>query len=247
MPISEAVPATPRVLSEQVILIYGDPKAGKSTLAAAMPDTCFLATEAGLKHLSAARWSAADGRYVIRSWEELLEATAEVLKSGKFKTLAIDTIGNACLLCDEYICKKNGEEYRGDGKLGFNKGVSLIINEMRRYLTKLSALKVGLVMIAHAQRRQIDSRAGKFEKAVPFIPADNKGLELYNAILGMADVVLYCDQDKDGKRLLRTKPHFTYDAGERTGVLADPLPMTYAALSTAFNTTNAAAPAAASV
>lgn len=236
MPITESVPAPPRILSEQISLVYGDPKSGKSTLVAAMEDVCFLATEAGLRHLSAPRWAAADGRYVITSWEELLVATAEVLTSGKFRTLAIDTIGNACLLCEQYICKKHGEEWRGDGKLGFGKGTALIVGELRRYLNKLSALKVGLVMIAHAERRTIDNRAGKYEKAVPFLPGDNKKLELYNAVLGMADLVLYCDQEATGRRVLRTKPHGTYDAGDRTGTLPDPLPMTYAALAAAFQT-----------
>lgn len=250
MPIADSIPSPPRVLSEQIMLVYGDPKAGKSTLVSAMPDVCFLATEAGRKHLSAPRWAAADGRYVITSWEELLEATAEVLKSGRFKTIAIDTIGNACLLCDQYICKKHGEEWKGDGKLGYGKGTSLIVGELRRYLTKLSALRVGLVMVAHSERRSINSRTGAVEKAVPFLPGDNKKLELYNAVLGMADLVLYCDQEPGGKRVLRTKPHPTYDAGERTGALPDPLPMAYGALAAAFNspnptTTNAAAPAAA--
>jgi hypothetical protein len=240
MPITESVPAPPRVLSEQITLVYGDPKAGKSTLVAGLEGVCFLATEAGLKHLSAPRWSAADGRYVITSWPELLEATAEVLKSGKFKTIAIDTIGNACLLCEQYVCAKHGEEWKGDGKLGFGKGTALIVGELRRYLNKLSALKVGLVMIAHAERRTIDERTGKYEKAVPFLPGDNKKLELYNAVLGMADLVLYCAQEPNGKRVLRTKPHTTYDAGDRSGALPDPLPMASAALSTAFNSTNPA-------
>lgn len=234
MPIAEHNPSPPRVLAEQITLVYGDPKSGKSTLVSAFDEVCFLATEAGLRHLTAPRWTAADGRYVITSWEEFLAATAEVLASGKFKTVAIDTIGNACLLCEQYVCKKHGEEWKGDGKLGFGKGTALIVGELRRYLNKLSALKVGLVMIAHAERRTIDARTGKYEKAVPFLPGDNKKLELYNAVLGMADLVLYCDQDPGGKRLIRTKPHMTYDAGDRTGVLPDPLPMNHITLSAAF-------------
>lgn len=239
MPIGKSKPT--RELAKMLTLIAGPPKSGKTTLASQFPGAAFIATEAGLGHVEATRWEAADGRYVVTDWPELLKATAEVLAS-KPQTIVLDTIGNACLLCDQFVCAKHGEEYKGDGKLGYGKGTALIIGELRRYFTKLSATGVGLVMIAHTTTRTISTRTGAIEKTVPFFPGDNKAAELYNAVLGMADLVLYCTQESD-KRVIRTKPHPTYDAGDRTGLLPDPLPMSYAALSSAFNTTAATAAA----
>mgnify|MGYP000430355822 CR=1 FL=1 len=228
-------------LSKLLTLLYGAPKSGKSTLAAQFPEACFLATEKGLESLSVSRWEADGGRYVITSWEEFLAATAEVIASARFKTLVIDTIGNVCALCEQHICAKHGEEYKSDGKLGYGKGAALIVNELKRYFTKLSSVGVGVVLIAHSTTKTISTRTGEVQKTVPFIPGDNKKDEIYNVLMGMSDLVLYCEQQPgDGKRALRTKPHPTYDAGDRTGRLPDPVECSYAALRQAFAVTNAA-------
>ena len=235
MPIAEQKRKPQRDLSKQLTLIFGPPKCGKSTLASQFPDACFIATEAGLGSLEAHRWEAADGRYVINSWDELMKATSEVICANRFKTIVLDTIGNACLLCDQFICAKAGEEYKGDGKLGYGKGAAMIIGELRRYLTKLSSIGIGVVLIAHTATKTVNQRTGPIEKTVPFFPADNKQGELYNAVLGMCDLVLFCDQEPGGKRIIRTKPHATYDAGDRSGVLPDTLALGYRELAEAFN------------
>jgi hypothetical protein len=228
-------------LGTQLSLVFGSPKCGKSTLAAQFPDAVFLATEAGLNNLACNRWEAADGRYVINSWEELLAATAEVIAAktadGKqrFKTIILDTVGNASLLCDAHICAKNGVDFKMEGALGFGRGAAMILGEIRRYLTKLSTMGIGVVLIAHSMVKTINGRTGTIEKTQPFFPADNKQGELYNAVMGMVDLVLYCDI-ADGKRVLRTKPNPSYDAGDRTGSLPDTIEMSYAALAQAMST-----------
>ncbi len=225
------VVATP---ANQLTLIYGAPKCGKSTLAACFPDSVFLATEAGLNNLEAVRWEYPDGKYVIRKWEDLLSAAREVLENKAYKTIIIDTIGNACSLADRYVCEKGGVEYRGDGSLGYGKGGAMIINEIKRFLTALSGTGIGLVLIAHSTTKALDTPAGELVKTRPHIPGDNKSEDIYSTILGMCDLVLFLDQNNDGSRVIRTKPKPQYDAGDRTGRLPDTLPATYAALSGAF-------------
>lgn len=206
-------------------LIFGPPKTGKSTLASQYPEALFLMTEAGINLLSVNHWSYPDHtaekpNYVIKTWEDLLQATKEAIESG-FKTVVLDTVGNACLLCEEYVCKKNGEEHKNAGKLAFGVGTSLVANELKRYFTKLSASGVGVILIAHSMQRMLSTRAGEVQKTVPFIPCDNKTLDIYNMILGAADLVLFMDQEMDGSRLIRTKPHPSYDAGDRSGRLPE--------------------------
>lgn len=241
MPIPTTKSAPVHDPSRKLTLIYGAPKAGKTTLASTFPNACFLATEAGLGSVSVDRWEAGDGRYVLNSWEELTASTLDVINAkdaaGKprFTTVIIDTIGNACALCEQWICQKHGEEYKADGKLGYGKGTALIVGELKRYLTKLSATGLGVVLIAHATQKTITTRTGEIQKTVPFVPGDNKNADLYNLILGMCDLVLFVDQDPGtGKRVARTKPHHTYDAGDRTGRLPDPLDASFAALAAAM-------------
>ncbi|MGH7143369.1 MAG: ATP-binding protein, partial [Planctomycetota bacterium] len=64
-----------------------------------------------------------------------------------------------------------------------------------------------------------------------------------SVVLGMVDMVLYCDataaKDKDGnfitQRVLRTKPHPSYEAGDRTGRLPDTIPLDFGAFRKAFD------------
>jgi hypothetical protein len=51
----------------------------------------------------------------------------------------------------------------------------------------------------------------------------------------MCDLVLYCDQEASGRRVIRTKPKVSYDAGDRSGKLPETIDCTYAALSSAFS------------
>ncbi len=214
MPIKSASPILD--LRKMIHLVFGDPKAGKSTLVSTFPDLVFVATEKGLDHVPCARWETADGRYVVNSWDEFVKAVEEVIASGA-KTVAIDTIGNACALADEHVCKMHGEEYKGDGKLGYGKGTTMIANVLKRFLTNLSGRGIGVVLIAHATTRTISNRAGEVQKRVPLVPGDNKAAELYTMILGMCDTILFVDVEPNGDRVLRTKPSSTYDAGDRSG------------------------------
>ncbi len=228
-------------LGKKLILIYGDAKRGKSTLAAQFPAHIFLATEAGLGNLThATRWvyDAAketddSNNYVIRTWDDLLKATREVIDAKAFRTIVLDTVGNMCDLAEQHVCKKNGVEYRGDGVLGYGKGAAMIRNEIKRYFSGLANCGLGVVMLAHAAEREISTPGGEIKKRVPVIPADNKEKELYTAILGACDCVLYLDVDQ-GKTVVKTKPRVQYDAGERSGRMPEAVPCAYETLAKAY-------------
>lgn len=213
-------PQVPRFeLGKMLTLIHGDPKVGKSTLASEYPKSCFIATEAGLNMLDVRRWENQDGKYVVESWEDFLRATAEVVADPDTNTIIIDTIGNMINLVDAFICKQNGEDFRSNGKLSFGKGGAMIVNEVRRYLTKLTASGKGIVLIAHTCTREISTPAGQIQKRVPFIPCDSKTLDIYNAIIGSVDLILFCDKMPNDSRVIKTKGGSTFEAGDRSGSL----------------------------
>jgi len=206
-------------LRKMVHMIFGPPKTGKTTLASQFPGIVFLATEKGLDHLEAPRWVDGGGNYVIRTWEDLFVAVDEVAASKQFTTIALDTVGNACALADDYVCRRAGEEFRGDGKLGFGKGAAMIANEIRRFFMKISTTGLGVILIAHSTVRTVSTRTGDVQKVVPFVPGDNKDLMLYNLLLGMCDTILFFDALPDGSRVIRTKPAPSFDAGDRSNRL----------------------------
>ncbi|MFW5828629.1 MAG: AAA family ATPase [Planctomycetota bacterium] len=144
-------------------------------------------------------------------------------------------------MAEKYVCDKYEEHYISDGKLGYGKGTRLVVNEIKRYLTKLSAQGIGVVLIAHATTKAIESRTGTVTKQIPLIPGDNKREELYNAILASADLIGFVDQERvqangavETHQVLRLRPDPSFEAGDRSGRLPPVLPLSWAALQKAY-------------
>lgn len=223
-------------LKAQKILAHGPPKIGKTSLVAENDKTLFFASEPGLGSQSAYQ-------VPITSWEEFLEACKDFSTTEHdFDILCIDTINNLDIFCRDYICRKFGAEHETDiGEQ--SKGYTLVNREFRRVLTKLAATcdaqDVGLFIISHSIERKIkDRHLGDRDMAVPAVTDS-----LRKFLVGFVDVILFFDIDlvpgEDGtptyNRVLRTKPSMRYEAGDRTGCLPATIPMSFAALSAAFN------------
>lgn len=209
-------------LSAYTIMLYGMPKIGKTHFAAQFPDVLMMASEAGLTALECYQVS-------IESWQMFLDACAELAVSpGRFKSVCLDTLDNLWAYCRSYVIEKYRVEHESD--LSYGKGYSLVQTEFGRVLTKLSHMDFGLVMTSHCTVREFQTRTGVTHRYVPTLPEKAR-----NVVIGMSDLILFADTDvvqgADGKpelrRVLRTKPNPSYDAGDRTGRLPDPLAMDF--------------------
>ncbi len=211
-------------LADFSTLLYGPSKIGKSTFASGAPDALFLATEPGLNALEVYQQP-------ITSWVDLLAACAELSKGEHpFKTVVIDTIDNAYRMCAEHICGRNGVDHEAD--LPYGKGFSLVQNEFQRVLTKLAFMPCGLILISHAQEREIETPGGRRTRVMPTLPEKPRRI-----VVGLVDLVLYVDLDGSGpgaRRVIRTKPTATYDAGDRTGRLPEVIGLNYVEFDAAF-------------
>ena len=221
----------PRVdLSDQTILIHGNAKIGKSEFCAQAPNALFLATESGLNHLNTYQLP-------IASWDDLLEACAEIAKGEhRFQTVVLDTVDNAFLHCSEYICARHNIKHASD--LGYGKGFSLINNELYRVLNKLSLMPYGLFLISHTQEKEVESRTGKITKFTPSLSE-----KVGRIVTGMCDFILYFDYEEYTQndetvqhRIIRTKPSIKYVAGDRTGCLPERIDMSYEQFLQAYQT-----------
>jgi hypothetical protein len=200
-----------------------------SSFASQFPEAMFFECEPGLNHLEVFK-------VPTYSWEAFLEACKLIAKGDhNFKTIVIDTVDNAFKMCSDHVCAKHGIEYEGD--MGHGKGWALVKNEWHRVLTRLASLPYGLILISHAVDKTIETRTGEYTKTTPSLPDRAR-----NVVLGLVDIILYGDsitrKDPAGnivvERVLRTKPHPTYEAGDRTGRLPEMLPLEYAAFQSAF-------------
>ncbi len=228
LPMKRTKPSTD--LSTKTTLIYGPPKIGKSTFASKFPDVLFFECEPGLNELSVYKVS-------TYSWEDLL-AACKLVAAGdhSFKTIVIDTVDNAFKFCSDHICAKHNIEYEGD--LAHGKGWAFVKNEWHRVLTRLASLPYGLVLISHAIDKRIETRTGEYTKTQPSLPDRARGV-----VLGLVDMILFCDsvarKAEDGsaviERVIRTKPHPTYEAGDRTGRLPTTLPLDFGAFARCFS------------
>jgi len=204
---------------DQITLIYGAPKVGKSTFCSELDDPLFLDSESGLRNLSTYN-------IPIDSWETVISVYQELLaekKAGKltFKTLIFDTINNFYLYCQDYICRKNGIKHPSD--LDYGKGWSMVRVEFTNAMNRFKSLGLGIVYVAHAAEKEIKSRIGTYTR----YDASLAG-QCYDLVTSSCDFILYAtiETGADGeKRLLHTKPCEYWNAGDKTGKLPAELPL----------------------
>ncbi len=218
-------------LNDFTILLYGEPKVGKTTFANAGGDTLFIATEDGQGGLESYR-------VTVDSWDTFLKVIAE-LKQGKlpYDKVCIDTVDNLYKFCCEWACERLGVVHQSDASYG--KGSDTINSEFLRRLTELSLLPYGLWIISHAQEKETKPRAGAaYTTITPTLPPAARKI-----VLGMADHILYACREYDidpesgevlrERRVVHTKGNNYFEAGGRID-LPETLPLDFAAFEEAF-------------
>ena len=227
LPTEKTKPTTD--LSAFNTLLWGPPKIGKSEFASRFPDVLMLAFEPGLNSIPCYKVD-------VDSWSTFLAICAELAeKQHGFRHVCVDTLDVAHAYCRGYILEKLGVQHESD--VAYGKAYGLIQTEFARVLGKLGHLGLGLIMTSHSTVIEIPTRTGTIQRAVPTLPEKARKL-----VVGMCDLILYADIETvagaDGKsehrRVIRTKPHISYEAGDRTARLPDPLPLDYPTFEKAF-------------
>lgn len=228
LPTEKTRPATD--LSAFNILLWGPPKIGKSEFASRFPGVLMLAFEPGLSSIPCYKVD-------VDSWPTFLAVCAELAeKKHGFRHVCIDTLDVAHAYCRAHVLEKLGVQHESD--VAYGKAYGLIQNEFGRVLGKLGHLGLGLIMTSHSTVIEIPTRTGTIQRSVPTLPEKARKL-----VVGMCDLSLFADLEAtvgaDGKpdqrRVIRTKPHLAYEAGDRTARLPDPLPLNFDAFAQAFD------------
>lgn len=217
-----------RDLKGRTILIYGEPKAGKSTIASRFPKALFLATEKGTGLLPGVQ------ALFCEKWGDIKKAYRE-LKTDKAKemydTIVIDTVDLAYDLCTKSICSREGVEQIG--KIPYGAGYNMVAEEFDNILRGLINQGYGVVLISHAQDKTFTDEDGvEFQKKASTLP--NKAMNLVNRAVDMITYAHAVENPETGetevKLTLRGTPRVTAGSRFPKGSIPNEIPFNYDAL-----------------
>jgi hypothetical protein len=232
------------------MVVYGEPKLGKTTFGSETPAPIFVTTEDGANGLDIEQFPKAD------EWGALLANIRQVAEGDhKYKTLVVDTLNGAADLGAQHICKTAFNNDWGEkGFASFGKGWDTTSEEMRKLLPLLDACRdrgMMVLLLAHTGvntvRNPIDGDYSKFQ------PALNR--KIWGRFSAWADIILRADfeytvaiTDKKAHkgrvigtttRILKCSGSAAEDAGCRAGFeLPDVLPFSWQAVADALGKDN---------
>ena len=224
------------------VVVYGPEGIGKSTFASQFPNPLFIDTEGSTRHMDVARTPKPT------SWPMLLGLVDEVIRDSSLcRTLVVDTMDWAELMCTQYVCdkyqKKSIEEF------GYGKGYTYLSEEFGRLLNQLSEVVergVHVVVTAHAKMRKFEQpdELGAYDRWEMKLSAKNAPL-----VKEWADMVLFASyktyavktesgkvKGQGGERRMYTAHHPCWDAKNRFG-LAPELPFDFAGIASVIGET----------
>lgn len=229
-----------KIPSAKKCCVYGPEGIGKSTLASWFPEPLFIDTEGSTKDMDVSRTPTPS------SWSMLMDQVRHVRDHSDIcKTLIIDTVDWAEMLCSNHVCSNAQKNSIED--FGYGKGYTYIQEEFGRLLNHLEEViekGIHVVLTAHAKMR-------KFEQPDEMGSYDRWEMKLSKGVAPMvkewADMVLFANyktlvinvdgqgtqkgknKAQGGKRVMYTTHHSCWDAKNRYG-LPDEIPFEYTAI-----------------
>lgn len=227
-----------RVEKPMRILLYGVEGIGKSTFAANAPSPIFLGAEDGTAQLDVHRLPDAT------TWDHILSDISE-LETGdhNYKTVALDTLDWAEPLCWAHVCKAGKRDSIED--FGFGKGYVAAVDEWRRLLIRLDALRakrgMHVILLAHSRVATFKNPEGDdFDRYALKLHDKSSGLikEWCDAVLFAQYETFTHEKDKrvrgisSGSRIVHTQHRAAFDAKNRYS-LPEVMPLSWEDFATA--------------
>ena len=126
-------------------LIYGQPGAGKSTLACSSPSPVMLDFDGGATRINGAHQVPT---VQVRKWEDVEAALSEIKESGEFKSIIIDTVGKMMMYMEEYIKRTNAKMRNYDGSLTL-KGYGLRKQMFLNFIKTTAVMHMNIIFVGH--------------------------------------------------------------------------------------------------
>ena len=126
-------------------LIYGQPGAGKSTLACSAPSPVMLDFDGGATRINGAHQVPTAQ---VKRWEDVEAALNEIKDAGEFATIIIDTVGKMMMYMEEYIKRTNAKMKNYDGSLTL-KGYGLRKQMFLNFIKSVSMMGMNIIFVGH--------------------------------------------------------------------------------------------------
>ena len=216
-----------RDLSGYITYIYGPGGAGKTTFGVQAPGALLLAFERGYNALPGVL--AQD----VTTWGQMKEVLRELKKpevKAAFKTIIVDTVDIASVLCEKYICSQLGIENIGDGGWSTN-GWAKVKREWEQTFRAITMDGYAVVFISHSKDKTFKPKNGnEYNQIVPSCST------AYNEIIkNMADIMGYIDVNGSERKLVLRSPDGSIDCKCRFKHIAPVIDFSYQSLVNALN------------
>ena len=216
-----------RDLSGYITYIYGPGGAGKTTFGVAAPGALLLAFEKGYNALPGVL--AQD----ITTWGQMKEVLRELRKpevKATFRTIIIDTVDIASVLCEKYICSQLGIDNIGDGGWTTN-GWAKVKREWETVFRTITMEGYAVIFISHSKDKTFKPKnAAEYNQIVPSCST------AYNEIIkNMADIMGYIDVDGAQRKLILRSADGSVDCKCRFKHIAPIINFSYQSLVDALN------------
>ncbi len=196
------------------ILIYGDPKSGKTTIASQFPGALLLAFEKG--------YSALPGVFAqpMNGWTDMFKAMKQLRSEdakNKFETIVIDTADLAYDACEKYVCNIHGVDKIGD--MPYGAGYAEAGRLLDGVLQELSKLGYGVVIISHSDDKTIkDENGEEYQRIQPTLPrTPRRIINRFCDIIGYSRIARTTDENDQlvEKTYLYMRATIRFEAGSR--------------------------------
>ena len=213
-----------RDLKGKFILIYGQPKTGKSTFGSQLPRALFMNFEqgtnalAGIRSMPIMKWT--DAKKVL---SELRQPKAREM----YDSIVVDTASIAWQLCEKYICQREGVDSIRD--IPWGGGWTMLKNEFQEFWREITLLGFGILFIAHSKDKPTEMRDEDGEAITAVCP--DLPNQCYTIINSIVDIIGYLqvqmNPDGSSERFLYTRSTPYVFAGSRYQYLAPKIKFGY--------------------
>ena len=187
----------------KILLLYGPPKVGKTTMLSQLDKLLILDTEQGARMV--------DGHIVeIDSREDLIDVIKKAKEGHSFKYIAIDTIDKVVQWAEAAVCAEHQVQSLAD--LAYGKGWGLSRDKVMNTIRTLSDLCDHLIVIGH---RKTAKAVVEGQDSIEPESLEITG-RLKNMIMADCDAIGYVFRDEEENLKVTFKSNNALEAGSRS-------------------------------
>ena len=187
-----------------VLLLYGAPKVGKTTMLSQLNDCLIVDTEKGSRMLEG---------YIaeVNTRDELIDTLIELKESKdvKYKYVALDTIDKITEWAERRVCEE--ENVRAIGDLAFGKGYGMVREKVVQTVEAFKNVTEHLIIIGH---RKVAYAVTDGSTIVIPESLDLTG-KLKNVIMAGCDAIGYVYRNDKEELMVSFKANDAIEAGSR--------------------------------